>query len=124
VTARQKFTAAVEGLEPRTTSAWNSAIRASEAAVREVAREEGQHYIATDPVVTREGGLAVYTRTWTSNSCTRVARVSGPADRLRIPSLKAASGDTCLGCGKPVADHTPGEARNRVCLTTESEKAR
>ncbi len=58
---RQKFTATVAG-DTRTAYAWNSAIRLSEAMVREAARWQGAIYTGDAPAVS--GEPRVYRRAW------------------------------------------------------------
>ena len=58
---RREYLATVNG-ETRVTYAWNSAIRATEAMVREMARSEGDPYAGDPPMV--ESDPRVYRRTW------------------------------------------------------------
>jgi hypothetical protein len=64
-------------------SAFNSGVRASEALVRQLARQEGQNYEADRPV--REG--VVYTRRWTGGKTGRVvlAHIEKLADHPGSP---------------------------------------
>lgn len=54
-------------LAEREAYAWNSAIRASEALVRELARERGSAYLGQSPRVEGVAPERVYSRMWAGN---------------------------------------------------------
>ena len=51
-----------------TTYAWNSAVRASEALVRELARSRGTTYTASLPTVEGKPGDGIYRRMWAGDN--------------------------------------------------------
>lgn len=66
-------------IHEETRGAWNAALRASEAAVREAARNAGVAFEGADPVIDRKGKPAgvgsTYTRVWTAVDGSDVLRV-------------------------------------------------
>ena len=56
-------------------SAWNSAVRASEALVRDLAHDTGEAFVGGDPAVWGKPPTGVYRRTWRGESTGRALTV-------------------------------------------------